>query len=381
VKRTVYRDTDTRGFICTVFPSGERTFALYRWLDGKPEREPLGSFSDTTVEVARTKAEKLIGKIANGENPTKRRRELRQEATFGSLFASYLTLHAKRKKRTWAEDERQFNCYLGEFARKKLSTITRSDIAKLHDEISLRGTYAANRVLALVRKVFNWAIEREDFKGANPAAKFQRNAEVKRDRFLDGGELPQFWRALAEEPNAVIRDYFLVALLTGARRMNVLAMAWNEIKWSRSTWTIPAAKFKTGKPHDVPLLPEVLALLRQRYEAPDRHPVWVFPSRGRSGHLVEPKGAWRRILRRAGLNNLRTHDLRRSLASWMAINGASLPVIGQALGHQSVETTAIYARLHSSAVREGMQRAIDSMLAELPGDVKLLPAEKDGDRE
>lgn len=381
-KRTVYRDTDIRGFICTVFPSGEKTFALYRWIDGKPERKQLGSFRDKTVKDVRTDAEKQIGKIAKGGNPAREDRERRRELTFGDLFASFLTLYAMRKKRTWRQDKYQYDSYLARpLGEKKLSSITRSDIARLHDEISLRGSYAANRALALVRKVFNWAIEREDFKGINPAAKFQRNTEVERDRYLSKEELERFWAALAEETDTTIRDYFAVALLTGGRRANLLAMEWAEIDWELATWVIPARKFKNGKIHNVPLLPEVLALLRARYADPKRHDTWVFPGWGESGHLCDPKNAFHKILRRAGIANVRAHDLRRTVGSHMAIAGVSLHTIGQVLGHQNVATTKIYARLNKEAAREGLELGANRMLAVLPDGGKLLPAVRDAGRE
>jgi integrase len=163
--------------------------------------------------------------------------------------------------------------------------------------------------------MFNWAGER-GWKGDNPAAKFKRNKETKRKRFLDGEELPEFWRSLAQEENATVRDYFLTCLLTGGRcRGNVLEMRWDEIRWKRMVWHIPGEKFKNGEAEDVQLVPIMVLLLRQRQAAPDADPVWVFPGRGKTGHLVEPKRAWRRILKRAGISNCRIHDLRRTLGS------------------------------------------------------------------
>jgi integrase len=83
---------------------------------------------------------------------------------------------------------------------------------------------------------------------------------------------------------------------------------------------------------------------------------------GKTGHLVEPKKAWKRLLDRAGLSNLRIHDLRRTLGSWQAKTGASLLVIGKSLNHKSTQSTAIYARLDLEPVRESINLATTAML-------------------
>ena len=90
---------------------------------------------------------------------------------------------------------------------------------------------------------------------------------------------------------------------------------------------------------------------------------WVFPSYGKTGHLVEPKKAWNRLLDRAEISDLRIHDLRRTLGSWQAATGASLPVIGKSLGHKNQATTAIYARLDLDPVRQAVNTATAAMLA------------------
>jgi integrase len=111
----------------------------------------------------------------------------------------------------------------------------------------------------------------------------------------------------------------------------------------------------------VPLLPEAIEILQERQE---NHGTgeWVFPSHGRTGHLVGFKHGWKSLLNRTKISGLRVHDLRRTLGSWMATGGASLPVIGKALGHQSQGATAIYARLQLDAVKEAVATAAKAML-------------------
>ena len=130
----------------------------------------------------------------------------------------------------------------------------------------------------------------------------------------------------------------------------------------------------------VPLCDPALAILQNRRKAANGSP-WVFPGRGKTGHLIGPKSAWARILKRAGLSDLRPHDLRRSLGSWQAMGGASLPIIGKSLGHTQAATTQIYARLQTDSVRASVAAATTGML-EAGGvvidvdSVKLLEHEK-----
>jgi integrase len=194
------------------------------------------------------------------------------------------------------------------------------------------------------------------WEGTNPAAGIQKFKEQKRDRFILHDELPKFMEALEVEPNKDMRDFFLVCLYTGARCGNVLSMRWEDIDFSINEWRIPDTK--NGEPVRIPLIEEALEVLSNRLQLKKSAP-WVFPGSGKSGHLEEPKAAWKRILDRAGLKNLRIHDLRRTLASYQAIAGTSLLIIGKSLGHKSPQSTAIYARLSNDPVRASMKSALD----------------------
>jgi integrase len=182
-----------------------------------------------------------------------------------------------------------------------------------------------------------------------------------RKRFLFPDELARFRHSLEQE-RPDLRDFFWLLLLTGARRGNVQAMEWREINTDLQIWMIPPHKHKNGEEHIIALTDPCLAILaRQRLAA---HPEsrYVFPSRSKTGHLVEPKRAWQRIIKRADLTDLRIHDLRRTLGSYMAIKGHSLPMIGQALGHKDARSTQVYARLYLDPVRKAVEGATGAML-------------------
>jgi integrase len=337
---------------------------------GKPERVKIGPYPDWSIENARAEAHKMNASIAQGGNPAHARRSLRAEDTLGSLWERYFDEYAKHK-RTAKKIAGMYRLYLHGFQLRKLSSITHSDVVQLHSRISrTRGPIVANRGVELLSSMFRQAQERWDWKGENPAAKVKANPETKRKRFLQANELPAFFEALAAEQNETLRDYFWVSLLTGARRSNVCAMRWNELNWARAEWYIPEEKAKAGEEIAVVLTPTVLDILARRKaeslracsEDGSEPSPWVFAGRGRAGHLVEPKSAWKRILTRAQLTDLRLHDLRRTLGSWQAITGASLLVIGQSLGHSSAQSTQVYARLTNDPVRISVGRATVAML-------------------
>jgi integrase len=361
-KRLWVYDGRVRGLALQVTSTGAKSFYVVRKVEGRTEFIRLGAYPDLTIEQARKSAQAVNGEIARGINPAEQRREKHREWTLGELWADYLEHHAKVHKRSWRTDELRFK-YLLPWANRKLSAIKRSEVKSLHARLGQdHGHYAANRLLALLRHMVNYAMRERGVKlSENPALGVKPFKEEKRERWLQASDLPAFFQAVAEETNPDIRDYITVSLLTGARKSNVLSMRWGEVDLERAVWAIPAAKFKTGKPLVIPLATQAVEILEAR-RLTYGHTGFVFPSTGKTGHMVEPKKGWGRILKRAGLENLRLHDLRHTLASWQVSQGASLAIIGRGLGHNSTVTTARYAHLAVDPVRDAMNKACAAML-------------------
>ncbi len=354
-KRVYHYDTKTPHLAICVTGTGARSFYLYRKIQGRPERIKLGRFPTMTVENARRAAEKYNGKVAEGGNPAEIKRQARRVQTLDELYQKYRALWLVPEGKRTKNPDSYYKLYLSPWGRRKLSAITHRDVKNLHSAIAAnKGNVTANRTYQLLRAMYNMAAYWEDYTGENPASRIKRKAERSRKRFLHPDEMPAFFKALADEPNETFRDFVLIALFTGARRGNVQAMRWEDVHLVRATWEIPETK--SGEPHTLPLSPEAVAVLRTRRER-SRGGEWVFSSYGKTGHLVEPKRAWHTLLERAGIKDLRMHDLRRTLGNWQAATGASLPTIGAMLGHRNVATTAIYARLNPDLVRESLNTA------------------------
>ena len=356
-KRDYYSDLKEQGLQMAVTSAGAKTFYLYKRVDGRPERILLGRFPDISVENARKAAAEAKGKIASGQNPQKERRAIRDEMTFAALFDDYMTKYSKVHKKSWKYDEREVNKFLSHWFKRKISSIDKAEIERLHAKIGKEnGTTQANRLLERIRSIFNKAID-WGWDGTNPAVGIKKFKEKSRDRFLQPDELPRFFEALANEHNEAARDFFMISLLTGARKSNVLAMRWKDINFTAATWRIEETK--NGEAQTVHLPSQAMELLKERKLASDSP--WVFPSASASGHLADPKKAWERILRAAGIEDLRIHDLRRTLGSYQAATGANGYIIGKSLGHKSQQSTAIYARLNLDPVRESVNKATDAM--------------------
>lgn len=373
-QRLVLIDTKAAGLQCRITHTGVKTFSVYRRVKGgQPERVTLGKFDDMSVEQARTEAAKINASIASGGSPAQVKRAHKNETTFKELFDEYLERHAKHKKRTWKEDQSRYPRYLERpLGHKRLSQITRNDIASIHagitkqikqtkkivpaDQQKHKTGASANRVLALISSVFNWGMT-AGLCDKNPAKGIKKNPERSRDRFIQSDELPNFFKSLAIEENLAIRDYVLLSLLTGARRENVLSMRWDQVSLQRKEWRIP--RTKNGEPQTIPLGDEIMQVLNERK---DNESDFVFPGEGETGHLVEPRKGWERILKRAGIKDLRIHDLRRTMGSWQAKTGASLVIIGKSLGHKSQVATQVYSRLDLDPVRKSVETATSAML-------------------
>ena len=368
--RAVYHDSQVRGLGLLVQPTGYRAFFWFRKVDGRAKWITIGAFPDVTIEQARAKASEFNTSSSNwklagydGPSPFKRRAGI----TLGQVFESYLELHrkenAKNPERSMREDSAQFKRHLSGFANRRLDSIRREDLRILHATIGKKhGHYSANRMIQMIRRIINWAIKEERWKGENPARGLTLFREESRERFLQPEELTRLFEELGREKNVDLRDFVYLALFTGARRGNIVAMRWEQLAETADGgrhWTIPS--LKSRKAHTIPLVDEAVKLLAERRKFISGE--WVFPSRGELGHVRDFKRGWKQLLKRAQLTELRMHDLRRTLGSWMASAGVSLPIIGKTLGHQSMQATQVYSRLQLDPVRDAIHLATSAMMA------------------
>lgn len=430
-KRMAVYDEKVPKLAMRITPAGSRTFYVVKRAGASIAWVKLGIFPEMTVEQARAEAQKILGEFATGANPAAARRAIREEPTFAEMVEQFLAEKKKRDGTPLGEKTKRdyrdlLRLYLEPIKSKKLSHITKQDVKAIHSKASKKSAAQADKAMAVVSSVFNFAADHELFEGTNPASRIQKNPTPSRDRFAQAAELPYLFAAIGESSLA---DFFLLSLLTGARRSNVQAMAWRDLDLDARIWRI--GQTKNGTPQNVTLSPEAVAALIARKRTTGNSP-FVFPGEGKTGHLVEPKKAWAAILLRASLRrlldlleaagkltaeerqradkqlleapaaaekryraiadaleidpalydmtDLRIHDLRRTLGSWQAKTGASLAIIGKSLNHKTHQATAIYARLDLDPVRQSVETATQAMLEaagiKQPAEVVKLPAKR-----
>ncbi len=360
--RRYYYDQIVGALAVLVTPAGARSFYLVKKHRGVYHRVRISAVDDLPIEKARGIASEMLANIMAGK-PLVEERSSPEKLTLQQVFDEYMTYtNSHRKPATVYNYSLLWDTHLSKWAKgKTLDSVRRREVSALHirigDEI---GHHITNRVVALVRAMVNRAIREYELDIPNPAAGISFYKENPRSRRLEPAELPKFFKAVHEEPNATLRDFVLLALFTGVRKSNLLKMKWKHINLDGGIWVVPAEESKTNEDLPVVLSSFAIEILKAR----ERNSIspFVFPGMNGIGHYKDPKRGWRRILKRAELENLRMHDLRRSLASFQIDTGTPLEVIQKTLGHGSKSTTEIYARLAMDPVRESVQKATEAML-------------------
>src|SRR5262249_28113062 len=208
----------------------------------------IGPYPDLTIDQARNRAAEINGAIAQGNSPFEARKAWDEELSLGELFDEYLNRHARKQRKTADIMRRDFDRNLGHWREHKLSTITQHDVEKLHGYLRRsRGPYAANRAIQLLRAVYNKGRGWKLFRAENPASGISLFPERPRERFLSKDEVKRLIQALLTGEDTDTRDFVMLALLTGARKSNILSMRWEHIDLESGMWTMPETKNGTSQ--------------------------------------------------------------------------------------------------------------------------------------
>jgi len=365
-ERVYLYDLKIRGLALQIMAGGSRVFYLIYRFNGRKRRYRLGDWPGVSVDQARDLAQRALVKIAGGVDPMDERQVIRSGMTLGALWEHWKVNHADARltATTRRTDGSRYDTTLKAWSGRQLSSIQRGDVVALHSKLGEdHGHTTGNRAVQLLRRLYRYAA-RIGNDLPDPTRGVMLFRESARERFVTGEELPRLFAALeADEP--MFRDFFKLALLTGARRSNLQAMKWQDIDLDAATWTVAANEAKAHRQIVIPLCPKAVEILKERLKSRGGDAPWVFPSprRGATGHLVEVKVSWARILERSKIDGLTVHDLRRTLGSWQAGLGSSMAIIGKSLGHSSTRSTEIYSRLAMHPVRQSVNAAASAMLA------------------
>lgn len=381
-KQLDFFDAGQTGLCLRVSYGGSKTwFALYK-INGRLRKTKLGRYPSVSLRQARKMTEAVRVKADAGEDVQAAKTAERAAETFGELADLYMRKHARAHKRSWRTDEQLLRVeVLPNWKDRKAKAITRKDVVALVEAVAERpAPIQANRLLALVRKIFNFGISR-DIVTTNPCAQVKRpGKETRRDRVLTETEIKTVLGALpTARMTDAIRRILRLQLMLACRSGEVANARWEEFDFTTGWWTIHAERAKNAQAHRVPLPPQALELLKT-IKADSGESEWLFPTTKRGSRLkrggepitgpVEVNAvaqAVRKNQTHFEVDHFTPHDLRRTAASHMTGMGISRLVVGKLLNHSEPGVTAVYDRHSYDAEKrhalELWNRALDRIAA------------------
>lgn len=333
-------DSKTPGMGLRVTSAGNKSWFLHYRINGRKRRYTFGTYPALPLHDARNLAMEFKRSIYMGTDPAQKTKAL----YFSELCEIYMIQHAKVQKKSWVEDERNLKRdVLPNLGSTPTHDITKKDIISLLNRISSRGvTIQANRTLALVRKIFNFGIEK-GLIDTSPCLGIKKpHKEQSRDRVLSEMELRDILQAVVQL-NSESYDLLRIILYTAQRSKEVKFMRWQDIDFRTGFWTIPGDFTKNGRIHRVPLSKTVLEVIKSR-QAKRFESDWVFPSRC---DIKKPYQAHQKAiqqLRKISKVEFRGHDFRRTAATIMASLGVQRTVLMKLLNHSEHSITTVYDR-------------------------------------
>ena len=349
-------DASLPGFGVRTRAKAEPRYVVKTVLDGRQKLITIGRHGILTLEQARQAARRILGEVASGNDPVAKRRKKREEAQLTLKIAAQKWIEEyvipKRKPRT-AKDYQDIleRCVLPRLGSTPLTKLTRRQIAQAHHKMN-NAPRAANIMLSVLSSLWEWCLRCGLVEGENPTRHIERYPENKRERFLSPAELAKLGEVLREyeprNPYAVAALRLLI--LTGARRGEILSLCWEHVDIEKSFLRLPDSKTGAKKI----ALPAPAALILSELPRLEGNPYVIVGSReGRP--LVNLKDPWAEIRAKAGLEDVRIHDLRHSYASMAASRGMGLHLIGKLLGHSQAQTTHRYAHLADDPLKSAAE--------------------------
>jgi integrase len=364
-------DDELKGFGLRVWPSGRKVYIVKCRIKGRQRFITIGPHGPVTAEQARVRAFEILSEAKGGRDPAKELDQARKAPTIKGLGERFLKEHVavRCKPSTEVEYKRSVELFINpKIGTRKVTDIERQDIIELHHGLS-HIPYQANRTLGVLSKMFNlaeaWGIRPD---GSNPCLHVKKYAEQKRARFLSPEEFAALGTALREveqdgsETQAAV-DAIRLLMLTGCRLGEIMTLKWDYVDLKARELRLPDSKTGAKIVHfGKTAAADVLKRIKKLEDNP-----YVITGKKQGSRLTDLQHPWRRIRAKAGLDDVRIHDLRHSYASGALALGEGLPMIGKLLGHTQVQTTARYAHLANDPVKTAAGRVSDTIGAAMLG--------------
>lgn len=360
--RYVVWDDKLTGFGVRVYPSGLKAYVLLFRIEGRQRQFTIGKCESLTLAQARKRATKHLVGIGEGSDPLNDRTARAQAPTVKALCNMYKQDHPGDERKSWKENQSRIDRHLSAWANHKVVNISTADISVLHRRVGAATPYEANRLLALLSKMFSLA-EQWGFVPpghVNPCRGIKKYPEQSRDRWVTPEEMPRLAKAIECEKDLYVQAAIWLYIFTGMRKSEVLSLKWTNVDLLANQITLSGENTKSGRSLYLPMSKPVIDIfhaLTRREGNPH-----VLPGRIQGSHLININKAWGRIKTKAKLEDVRLHDLRRTVGSMLAQSGASLHLIGKVLNHANTSTTAIYAHFAQDQVREALDNHGEAIL-------------------
>lgn len=329
---------DPTGLRLVVQTSGKKSWAVRARLNGEQIKVTLGRYPAVPLAEARQRALAVLARVEQGEDPRVERAKAKAN-TVKTVFDRWMR-DEQRHNRGHREVERLFEArILPKFGQRPVVTVTSEEVATFLDDIAEEVSDTRSRhVRAHLRRFFQFAVEKFIIQ-FNPAAAVKPRGKNKaRDRYLTDDEVVLVWRA-AEKMGFPFGPYYQLALLTGARRAEVLNLRWDEIDMKQKQIRLEGERTKNGQPHIIPLSATALDILKSlpRFNGSDYVLTTngVNPCSGDSKAKDRIDGLITELNDETPLPDWRVHDFRRTVAVNLQRTGYTLPVIESILGHSS----------------------------------------------
>jgi len=346
-------DQDTRGLSLKINPGGAATWYFHysRRSDAIRRRVQLGKLAALALKDARLRAKKMAGLVADGKDPAGDRRAEREALTVADLAGRFLAEYAAAKRSGERQRKALEKDVLPLIGKSKIGAVTRRDIDRIIERmIARKVTVGASRTFEIVRKMFNWALEK-GLVDRNPCVGMKKPfATRRRDRVLSSDEIRAVWRGLDNADTPISRDgrdVLRLCLVTGQRLGEVAGMVMDELDLEKRVWTIPSWRSKNGHAHRVPLSDMALDIIKAaRARAATE---FLFPGYGKDDAVKSSSvsKAVRRSRAAIGIPHWTSHDLRRTAATGMADLGVAPHVIGHVLNHRAVTQGTITDQVYN----------------------------------
>lgn len=366
-----YRDAELKGFALRVTRNGIKSFVVEKLVNRKVRRLTLGRYGELTVEQARKEAQKLLGKIATGIDPVIEKQKARAKSvTLAEVFQDYCRVKKNLKAKTVYSYEKLLQTALGEWKKKSLLSISKNDVLNKHAQIGKEnGPAYANVAMRLLRALFNFAIDQyEDSYGKaliseNPVKRLSKTRSwyrVKRRKtYITSPQLSGWYQGVMQLESEMMRDYFVLILLTGLRRTEAASLEKKHIDLDAKTLLI--ADPKNYEPHTLPLTKYLCELLKRRIEASSTD--HLFPADSKVGYLVEPRKQIDKIIEKTGVQ-FTVHDLRRTFITIAESLDVPAYALKRLLNHKidNSDVTAGYIVTDVERLRRPMEKIGDYIL-------------------